>query len=125
MELEKRSSEDYDKPEYNLFVWVDTHPDNLQNSFLNKEWDINIQFGSFKITCLHKVAMEGSKNAMNILLDFYKDKIDVNIADITGATPLHYACSGGYIEVVELLLKAGADINTTKMMEAAPPGPSL
>ena len=54
MELEKRSSEDYDKPEYNLFVWVDTHPENLQNNFLNKDWDINMKFG-FKITCLHKV----------------------------------------------------------------------
>ena len=47
MELEKRSSEDYEKPEYNLFVWVDTHPENLQNNFLNKDWDINIKFGSF------------------------------------------------------------------------------
>ena len=54
MELEKRSSEDYDKPEYNLFVWVDTHPENLQNNFLNKDWDINIKFGSFKITACIK-----------------------------------------------------------------------
>ena len=83
MELEKRSSEDYDKPEYNLFVWVDTHPENLQNNFLNKDWDINIKFGSCKVTCLHKVAMEGTAKAMEIILNFYKEKIDVNISDIT------------------------------------------
>ena len=78
MELEKRSSEDYDKPEYNLFVWVDTHPENLQNNFLNKDWDINMKFGSFKITCLHKVAMEGTAKAMEIILNFYKENAPLN-----------------------------------------------
>ena len=57
---------------------------------------------------------------MEIILNFYKEKIDVNISDITGATPLHYACSGGYIDVVKLLLKFGADINTIKMSGSTP-----
>ena len=57
---------------------------------------------------------EGTVKAMQIILNFYKEKIDINISDITGATPLHYACSGGYIDVVKLLIKFGADINTTR-----------
>lgn len=36
---------------------------------------------------------------------------DVNLAGPMGNTPLHYACSEGYIECCHILLAAGANIN--------------
>ena len=35
----------------------------------------------------------------------------VNISDLKGWTPLHYACSDNNLEFVQLLLDAGADQN--------------
>ena len=34
-----------------------------------------------------------------------------NTRDNAGWTPLHEACNHGYIEIVEMLVDAGADIN--------------
>ena len=36
---------------------------------------------------------------------------DVNAKDENGVTPLHYAAEGGYNEIVELLIAAGADVH--------------
>jgi ankyrin repeat protein len=37
--------------------------------------------------------------------------IDLDIKDFNGKTVLHYACYNGNIEIVKLLIEAGADIN--------------
>ena len=37
--------------------------------------------------------------------------LDVNDRDTGGYTPLHWACQFRFVEVVRLLLKAGADVN--------------
>ena len=45
---------------------------------------------------------------------------DINQSVYLGATLLHYACEGGLIESVRLLLKAGAAVNQTADNGATP-----
>ena len=47
---------------------------------------------------------------MNILREILKFKADINITDANGWTPLHKACELGNIEIVQFLLRNGADI---------------
>ena len=37
-----------------------------------------------------------------------------------GSTPLHYACDGGHVKVVEMLLKHGADAEAKDNVSTAP-----
>ena len=66
--------------------------------------------------------------ANNIIFVFYKAtprllNLDtfLNEKDSDGFTPLHYACSGGYDRVGELLLRHGADRDTVNFVESASP----
>ena len=40
--------------------------------------------------------------------------------DNYGSTPLHYACEGGLVEVVEMLIERGADVNALNQYEESP-----
>ena len=40
-----------------------------------------------------------------------KQSVNVNARDVYRETPLHYASSHGHVDIVNLLLKKGADIN--------------
>ena len=60
--------------------------------------DINIHFNVFK-------------NNMTELENNIKDGINVDTLGEYNSTPLHYACREGNLEVVNLLLKHGADVN--------------
>lgn len=55
-------------------------------------------------------AFKEAKEEMIIYL--IKSGVSVNEKDKeSGSTPLHYACEYGHINIVELLLRCGADIN--------------
>ena len=45
---------------------------------------------------------------------------NVNAVDADGWTPLHWACSTGFIEGVVLLLKHGAEVNAMNMARMGP-----
>lgn len=65
-------------------------------------------------TPLHIAAQYGKLEAVAEYLDFWKSLLgydDLNAPDKRGWRPLHYAISGGNDEVIDLLIKAGADIN--------------
>jgi hypothetical protein len=47
-------------------------------------------------------------------------KSDVNIKDIYGSTPLHFAAYNNYPEQIEILLEYGADINITDNLQDRP-----
>ncbi|OHT17555.1 hypothetical protein TRFO_02621 [Tritrichomonas foetus] len=48
---------------------------------------------------------------VNILIDH---KADVNLKNINGSTPLHFASENGFDKIVEILIKKGkADVNLT------------
>ncbi|XP_063990690.1 tonsoku-like protein [Diachasmimorpha longicaudata] len=57
---------------------------------------------------LQVACIEGNRNKVQELLD---QGHSVNCRDYCGWTPLHEAANYGYIEIAELLLKHGADIN--------------
>ncbi|XP_015696246.1 poly [ADP-ribose] polymerase tankyrase-2-like isoform X1 [Oryza brachyantha] len=59
---------------------------------------------------LHMAALAGRLEMCKFLI---KDlRFDVNVVDLDGATPLHFAIQGyGFIAIVRLLLDRGADLN--------------
>ncbi|MBY0460434.1 MAG: ankyrin repeat domain-containing protein, partial [Gemmataceae bacterium] len=74
-------------------------------------------------TALHFAAAAGNAGGVKVLLHH---KADVNADSGGGWTPLHHAARGGHLEVVKLLIAAGAkpDAKTDALPErAAPSGP--
>jgi ankyrin repeat protein len=57
---------------------------------------------------LHRAAREGDLAAVE---DLIRKEYPVNRFDDFGNTPLHYAVASGNLAVVDLLLKAGANVN--------------
>ena len=57
---------------------------------------------------LHRAAQDGDLDRVNELLE---RKYPINRFDDLGKTPLHYAVQDNRIEVVERLIKAGANVN--------------
>ena len=46
--------------------------------------------------------------------------VDANIKGWYNVTPLHYACRGGYLQIVEYLIENGADIEAQDDNEETP-----
>ncbi|KAM3929397.1 oxysterol-binding protein-related protein 1 isoform 2-T2 [Leptodactylus fuscus] len=71
-------------------------------------------------------ARNGNLNGIRTLLEGYKKEVTINInckgksKSNMGWTPLHLACYFGHREVVEELLKAGADMNVLNDMGDTP-----
>ncbi|KAF8591424.1 ankyrin [Ramaria rubella] len=86
-------------------------PDGLQNAALRMarsyherfpfilDWS-NIQ-GK---TALHMASLKGNDEFVAMLCDFHAD---VDLPDLLGNTPLHYASSWGHLPVVKLLIERG------------------
>ncbi|KIJ56703.1 hypothetical protein M422DRAFT_149726 [Sphaerobolus stellatus SS14] len=55
-------------------------------------------------TALHMAALKGNEDFVGMLCDF---SADVDLADLLGNTPLHYASSWGHLLVVKLLIERG------------------
>jgi len=51
------------------------------------------------------------KNRLKDIKKYLNQGIDVDSLGEYGCTPLHYACREGNIEIVEFLIKNGADVN--------------
>ena len=45
---------------------------------------------------------------------------EFKVGDNEGWTPLHYACAGGHLDIVEHLVSLGADVNKVKNDGATP-----
>ena len=57
---------------------------------------------------LHYCCMYGSKNALTFLVEVQKANIEARTED--GATPIMYACTNGFIEIVRYLVQHGCDV---------------
>lgn len=60
-------------------------------------------------TALHCAAYGGFVECVSVLLQ--EGRATVNLQDLEGITALHWACSTGSLDVVQLLINAGADPN--------------
>ena len=82
-------------------------------SWADSNWDV-----SAGITPLHACAFYGFETLCRALLLFVSP---TDLGDDTyNQTPLIYASRRGYVEIVELLLKAGANVNHLSMLERTP-----
>ena len=68
------------------------------------------QIGKFYPTPLLNAIKGGSLNVCELLIEEYK--VDVNISDDFGMTPLHFASKLGHLEICKLLCKYVLDKNT-------------
>ena len=58
---------------------------------------------------IHRLVIEGSSNLVSQAIKSSKSP-QINIKDLRGNTPLHLASYGGKLSIIEMLLKAGANI---------------
>ncbi|KII67434.1 BRCA1-associated RING domain protein 1 [Thelohanellus kitauei] len=58
-----------------------------------------------------KVLLSNQQNDLTSLKQFLDQKVDPNVQDNAGWTPLHEAITRGHVEAVKLLINYGADVN--------------
>ena len=68
-------------------------------------------------TALHMASQKRNLDVMEALL---KDKVQPDIVDAFGNTALHYCCTNGYVEGVELLLKYNAAKDISNRSDRTP-----
>lgn len=68
--------------------------------------------GGFSFTALYAASHKGNKDAVKLLLAQPGIKLDAT-SDDDGDTALMVAAEGGHAEIVDMLLKAGANVNIT------------
>ncbi|KAI6650880.1 Transient receptor potential cation channel [Oopsacas minuta] len=81
-----------------------------------------VALNSFKETPLHVAAFSGKATIVQRLLD-YLEEVSIEMLgdeDMYGNTALHLACEQGQLEVVELLMKARANINAINFNNRSP-----
>ena len=62
----------------------------------------------------HEASYEERTEVAKILIDYYKDKVDLFVTDDVGMNPLHHACASGSLDIVRYLLKSFPDINVNE-----------
>jgi hypothetical protein len=70
---------------------------------------MNVKLGRYGQTQLHHCAKNGLTTSVKRLLSIRN--INVNVKDVKGSTPLHYAVMNGQVEIARLLLQNGAEVN--------------
>ncbi len=73
--------------------------------------DVNI-IGRWETTSLHNACLRGHKEIVKILLSSDVSS-SINAQNEFKETPLLVACHKGFIDIAEMLIKAGADVNIT------------
>ncbi len=74
-------------------------------------------FGVLPMAPIHQAAVNGWKEGIEVLLG---GKVDPNILSKTGETALHFACSEGNSDLIEVLVSHGARIDGRNSLEMTP-----
>jgi len=94
---------------------------------LLKKWitsDSTVPQFTFKVTPRRSVPLLSvavACDSLNCMTCLIKAGADVRQADGSGAEPVHWACTGGRVNALSLLLSHGADANPTRNASVAPP----
>lgn len=97
-----------------------TASENALIFLVNSGEDINQREGIKLQAPLHLAAQSGATDIVQLLISH---GAIIDIGDVDGYTPLHYAAMGGterHLGVVQLLYNAGADINATSVQRKTP-----
>uniref|UniRef100_A0A336MC35 CSON014921 protein n=1 Tax=Culicoides sonorensis TaxID=179676 RepID=A0A336MC35_CULSO len=86
--------------------------------FLSKGADPNIRDNRNDVP-LHRLASMGKSDIMKMLFDS-KAKIEVDVQNKEGCTPLHLACEDGEVQCAMMLLEKGASIEIQNKEEKTP-----
>ena len=70
------------------------------------------------VPTIHQAAQAGDAATVNALLE--ATPMLVNAKDQSGRTPLHWACRGVHLRVVQILVESGADVNAIDRSDVAP-----
>jgi hypothetical protein len=79
---------------------------------------MNVKWGDSGRTQLHHCAINSLTTSVKRLLSIRN--INVNVKDVYGITPLHWAVEIGHIEIIRLLLQNGADVNAKSRWDRTP-----
>ena len=71
--------------------------------------NVNSETSNENVTPLFAAAIKGHKDIASLLLD--APNVDIDACSYTGATPLFVAAEYNFPEIVEQLVKRGADVN--------------
>ncbi len=85
---------------------------NAVRYLIRKGIDVNAR-NALHHTPLHLAAGIGHENVVKILVE--EGKAEIDVFDARNQTPMHYAVNNKKLEIVKLLLKLGADINSARM----------
>lgn len=70
-------------------------------------------------TPLHRAACKGNQRIVNLLMG-YRNRLQINLANREGDTPLHLACEDGHVNTAVFLVNCGADLRRANMKDETP-----
>ena len=81
---------------------------NLVRALIEGGTDVDSLDDSYLKTALHRAAISGHKDVLELLLT---EGAETSAIDTFSATPLYYAAENGHKEMIELLIALGSDVN--------------
>lgn len=86
-------------------------------SLLDGNWNIADSMSVTRRKCLHLVSANGAIDGVKL---FLRRGADPNVLDSQFWTPLHYAVYGNHLEVIKVLLEAGANMHLKNIDQKTP-----
>ncbi|CAG0920269.1 unnamed protein product [Notodromas monacha] len=93
-----------------LHLAAENNHSDVVKFFLNLQPDLVTTANKMGNTCAHIAAEKGSAEVIKELLKFNKHAATSARNKSSDATPLHFAASGGHVELVKILLDNGASV---------------